>query len=129
MCIFGDSLTDHLYRKVQSRKAATPATTNTQCRRRGRKMKRMWQSGQKCVKELHDAFHQAEGVVRRCPAEYEEYSHHKQDGGGQWKFYEQVECPIHHTFHNVEVVYVRNPRDVDLLIWYLDGEKLGYTME
>jgi hypothetical protein len=31
-------------------------------------------------------------------------------------------------YHSIKITYVHNPRDIDLLTWYLNNEKIGYSM-
>lgn len=40
----------------------------------------------------------------------------------------EFQCSIlKHTIHVIKVTYVYNPRDVDLLAWYLEDVKMGFT--
>ncbi len=42
---------------------------------------------------------------------------------------EQFECTIQQNVsHFIEVAYVHNPRDVDIVAWYLEGKKIGWRM-
>lgn len=41
----------------------------------------------------------------------------------------QFECSIYPwKIHWIKVIYVHNPIDIDLLAWYLEDKKMGYTM-
>lgn len=41
----------------------------------------------------------------------------------------QLQCSIFpEKEHALSVVYVHNPRDVDMLVWFLNGQKKGYTI-
>ncbi|CAH6419415.1 Hypothetical protein HVR_LOCUS614 [uncultured virus] len=37
-------------------------------------------------------------------------------------------CCFKNVYHQLKVIYVYNPRDVDLVAWYEDGIKIGYNM-
>lgn len=57
----------------------------------------------------------------RCTSSYDGV------GGGEWQCGTQVHCPVHDN-HILSVVYVRNPRDVDLMVYYQDGTRRWYTI-
>lgn len=40
-----------------------------------------------------------------------------------------IKCSVYPwKCHNLAVEYYHNPRDVDILSWYLDNKKIGYTI-
>lgn len=40
-----------------------------------------------------------------------------------------ITCSIYpNKLHNLRVRYTHNPRDVDILTWYLDEQEVGWTM-
>ncbi len=57
----------------------------------------------------------------RCASPYDNI------GGGEWQCNTQVSCHVHDN-HILSVVYVRNPRDVDLMVYYQDGKRCWYTI-
>lgn len=42
---------------------------------------------------------------------------------------QEIKCEIEgEQYHTIEIIYVHNPRDVDILAWYFDDKKCCYTM-
>lgn len=40
-----------------------------------------------------------------------------------------LKCSIYpEKYHDLKVVYVYNPRDVDMTVWFLDNQRMGWTM-
>jgi hypothetical protein len=46
----------------------------------------------------------------------------------EYQYTETVPCKLHPRGHEVTVVYVRNPRDIDIKVWFIDGERKWWTM-
>ena len=104
-----------------------PSQTKT-TKRNVRRAKR--RAEQRCQKNGSNVFAMLRDVVQqqrpenRCPSYYDRYG----DSWGEWRCSEQYECDFHDTVHLLEVTYVRNPMDVNLLIWSQDGKQLGHSM-
>lgn len=47
---------------------------------------------------------------------------------GEWRYVEQVECKLHYS-HKVECRYIVNGRDVNIVAFYLDDNRLCYIYE
>ena len=49
--------------------------------------------------------------------------------GWEASIHDELYCATYQgKIHSIRVVYVHNPRDVDLVAWYLDNNRIGYTM-
>lgn len=62
------------------------------------------------------------GWGRRQKSYYDNY------GGGEWSATAEYYCDCHQLVHTLEVIYVKNPIDVNLMAWYQDGKRLSYIM-
>lgn len=62
------------------------------------------------------------GQGQRTPSCYDT------DGGGEWSARRVFHCDFHEQVHTLEAIYVRNLRDVNLLAFYEDDQKISYTM-
>lgn len=83
-----------------------------------------------CAEQKHQIWHLLERDVmsltgHRVPSYYDQYTHYP---GGEWHSELDFYCQLHDRAHFLRMVYVRNPRDVNLLAMYEDGEQIGYTM-
>jgi len=79
----------------------------------------------KCGKEIEDAWNERIYKVRNLAMKrYEETK--ECNSIAETTF--SILCSITNREHHLKLCYVRNPRDCDLLAWYLDGEKNGYTL-
>jgi hypothetical protein len=77
---------------------------------------------------MHDAMKKR---ATRCRPEDRVRSIHDEDHhpqNGQWDASDGFYCEAHKKCHCVKVSFVRNTRDVDLLVVYRDGERLYWTM-
>jgi hypothetical protein len=45
---------------------------------------------------------------------------------GEWHVSDDWYCRAHRKLHVVRVVYVRNPMDVNILAYYMDGKRDSY---
>lgn len=122
-------------------------------KRREKKRQRK-EADEKCRLENHELeghmFHSLEHEAQKCLPEnrvksrhddpeyyrdmygnyvrYPSYLQNHRTPNGEWQAHGHYWCEFHKKHHVLEVCYVRNSRDVDLLAWYRDDEKQGYIM-
>lgn len=72
-----------------------------------------------------------ENYVQSCPQECKIdsiYDSIYDSRNGVWSATDQIDCAFHKQPHQMEVQFIRNSRDVDMLVFILDGELQCYTM-
>ena len=97
-------------------------------RRRAERKKRL---KEECSEKKHQMLHLLEEDAKSQHPNLQEVSRHDADrnmGAGQWRASDTFYCEYHKKTHELEVVYVRNPRDVDMLAFYEDQVQRGWTM-
>lgn len=76
-----------------------------------------------CLGHLHYRLHQMEVLVRSQPDSHRSTCDYDRWGGGTWYADDQTPfCRWHQTCHQLEVEYIRNPRDVNLFCFAIDGD-------
>lgn len=92
------------------------------------------------LQKLHEKFHQCTAEIESgwnsLVPEAEYLAKLKRDEykssvccGWQVDREDEFNCSIYpDKTHFIKVVYVHNPRDVDMLAWFLDNEKMGMNM-
>lgn len=98
--------------------------TKTKKRNERNKIKRLFK---KCHNNGHDVFQFCKQVTMMENPEHRIKSSYDSLGGGTWKCSETFECEAHQTTHFVEVVYIKNPIDVNVMVFKFD-DKQYYTM-
>ncbi len=81
----------------------------------------------KCMDDIEDYWNLLECDARNLAIQKLD-RYHIPPHGLQVEQREQFECLVHHMVHDIKVVYVYNPRDVNMVALYLDGERCGWTM-
>lgn len=74
----------------------------------------------RCQNLVDHVYKQLWNAAQACHDENRVRCQYDQWGGGTWSVCDQFQCGNH--VHYIEVTYVRNPRDVNLLCCTIDGE-------
>lgn len=106
-----------------------PFETNTQGRRRGRKIAKYLRRCQRiCDQRQAALFACMERAVRQQRPSLKTPSRYDSFGGGRWRIKDDLECDFCVRCHLFTVTYTHNPYDVDIFEWNIDGVS-GYVME
>lgn len=80
-----------------------------------------------CKNRLHHRMQQMQELLRSQPEWYRYKSDYDWLGGGGWFASEQTPfCRWHQMCHVIEVEYVRNPMDVNLMCHAFDGSWMNW---
>jgi len=82
-----------------------------------------------CIREIEDNWNYLVPEARRLALLKLPVYKSEVCSGWEVKLNDQFNCSYcSNKIHSIEVIYVYNPRDVDLLAWFLDGNKMGMSM-
>jgi len=78
---------------------------------------------------LHELYHKCHEEIQDEWNKMTRYIMFNADVDVIYKESNIINCSIvPNKLHFLEVKYLRNPRDVDILSWYEDNKEIGYTM-
>lgn len=102
-----------------------PRTLQTMAPSQATLKRRLRRRRERCRKRVDQVYQHLWDAAQACREEDRIQSDYDGWGGGEWCAYEQFFCGDHS--HIIEVTYIRNPRDVNILAFTIDG-KGGFTM-